>query len=1296
MPKLATIQHNMKTLNLLGLIGLLFCSQFLLAQTPKEFQEHWWHPYSGSIEEIHQYNNTLYIGGNFSYIGPNNRNGGILDLSDDLNPLHFTARPNGLVDKVIADGAGGWYIAGNFTTIGTSPRQGVARINRNGSLHPWAPAFNGKVRELLLHQGVLYAGGEFNQIGTTLRNRVCAFDSLGNLLPWNPSSNGTVNTLKIFQDKLLVGGNFTNIGGVNRNRLAELNLQNGNAGPLSIVINGEIRALEVVGNRIFIGGDFNGVNGASANIGKLACYDYLLGGFTNFNVSFNNNVYSLHFNLGFLYVGGVFTTVNSQTRISAAAIDTTGVGLVTGINFFLDAGSGVVNSITSINDVVYLGGIFSRGDDYGITAYSYYQSGFLPSKTPKVTNFGSVMSMAVSGDRFYLGGNFTSIGGANNYGIAAIDMTTGRLKKGNISKFLAGSVVRDFEPKDSLLYFSGNFTISSQSGNFSNDVAIYNMKTDSFIDLNIDATGNVLKVKLDSNILYLGGDFTVINTLPRLDFAAINLTTKSLEPLAVNANGTIEEIEIIGDTLFVGGSFGTIGGISRSNLASFNKNTGTVHAWNPNVNNRVRTMALRDNLLYIAGDFTQVSSTSRSRIAAVNRSTGVLSAWNPGANQQIFKIRIYDNLLYVLGSFTTIKSQSRSYAVAFNLINDSLIALPTFNNSVYEVYVDPLLTCYGGFFSVTNNVSISIGAFMNPCKAFISSIFRAPICTNDQVVLSAPLNRNAKYQWLIGNNVPLIDKKDYRLSIFSSGVYKIVIQNDTFACTDTSAALPINYLERSFANLTPNKDTVFCRNSPFVLSVDSSALVNGIEWYRDNSKLNVNTRVVPVGNNSGNYYAIVSNINGCLDTAKVINVKIPANPGVSFPQGKSAICDDDSVLLTVFSQPNRIYQWLLNSQIIPNANDTFVFVKEKGIYSVRVTSIEGCSSTSANRNISKGLSPVLIIADSSHVGFCDGSSLILFDKDSAANRMASYRWMMNGFNTSNTKPFIVTVNEATFRLIGTNIEGCTDTSNLVTTIAYPKPPPIYILGETNAILNSTYNYSVDSRPGSVYRWAPINGTQVSGAQTANVNMRWTVVGNAELAVVETNRFGCNGDTAKSDITVVIPSLSLNRTSLTLNSDFGEVGFVSVSSNANWTITESATWLSADKISGAGNEDVMFITDQPNNTGASRSTTVVFRAGQLAVNLLVTQSSSTGINELNNKLKISVYPNPSNGTFTIQNEENSKLNFSILDIAGKEIGVPQTLKAKEEISFNTNLPVGVYLIQFKLNNNIFFKKIVVNK
>ncbi|MBU3662945.1 MAG: T9SS type A sorting domain-containing protein [Bacteroidetes bacterium] len=1287
----------MKTLNLFGLLGLLFCSQLIFAQTPKELQEHWWHPFSGSIEEIHQYNNTLYYGGNFSYIGPNNRNGGILDLADDLNPLPFTARPNGLVDKVIADGAGGWFIAGNFTSIGTSPRQGVARINRNGSLHPWAPAFNGKVRELLLHQGVLYAGGEFNQIGTTLRNRVCAFDSLGNLLPWNPSSNGTVNVFKIFQDKLLVGGNFTNIGGVNRNRLAELDLQNGNAGPLSIVINGEIRALEVVGSRIYIGGDFNGVNGVSANVGKLACYDYVLGGFTSFKLNFDNNVYSLHFNSGFLYVGGIFTSINSQTKISAAAIDTTGVGLVTGVDFSLAVGSGVVNSITSINNVIYLGGIFSKGNDYGILAFSY-QTGFLPSKTPKVTNFGSVMSMAVSGDRLYLGGNFTSIGGANNYGIAAIDMTTGRLKKGNISKILEGAIIRDFEAKDSLLYFSGNFTFPVNDGGLSRNVAAYNMKTDSFIDLNIEVSGTVLKVKLDSNILYLGGDFTVINTLPRLDFAAINLTTKSLEPLAVNANGNIEEIEISGDTLIVGGSFSSIGGISRSNLASFNKNTGTVHAWNPNVNNRVRTMALKDNLLYIAGDFTTVSTTSRSRIAAINRSTGVLSAWNPGANQQIFKIRVYDNLLYVVGSFTTIKSQSRSYAAAFNLINDSLIVLPTFNNSVYEVYVDPLLTCYGGFFSIVNNVSNNIGGFMNPCKAFISSVFRAPICTNDQVVLSAPLNRNAKYQWLSGSNTPLTDKKDYLLSITSPGTYKVVMQNDTFACADTSAAVSINYLEKSFATLSPNKDTMFCRNQPFILSVDSSALVTEINWYRNNLPLFTNRRIAPVGNTSGNYnfFAIVSNVNGCKDTSKVINVRIINNPSSSFPQGKSAICDADSVLLTIFSQPNLTYQWLLDGQIIPNKNDTFIYAKDKGAYAARLTTIEGCSSTTTSRNLTKGLSPVIVIADSSYVGFCSGSSLILFDKDSATNRMASYRWIMNGFNTSITKPFIVTVNEATFRLIGTNKEGCTDTSILVTTIAYPKPPPIYILGETNAILNSTYNYSVENTLGSVYRWAPINGTQVSVAQTANANMRWTVVGNAALAVVETNRFGCNGDTAKSDITVVIPSLSLNRTSLTLNSDFGEMGFVSVSSNANWTVTEGATWLSVDKTSGSGNEDVMFITDQPNNTGASRSTTAVFSAGSLTVNLLVTQSSSTGINELNNKLKISVYPNPSNGTFTIHNEENSELSFSILDIAGKEIGVPQTLKAKEEISFNTSLPVGVYLIQFNLNNSTFFKKIVVNK
>src|SRR6187402_1396866 len=93
---------------------------------------------NGSVSTIVRHGNTIYLGGAFTYIGPNLPNGADIDATTGAPNLAFDI-PNGNVSTAVPDGSGGWYIGGSFTSIGGQTRNRIARINADGSLHAWNP-----------------------------------------------------------------------------------------------------------------------------------------------------------------------------------------------------------------------------------------------------------------------------------------------------------------------------------------------------------------------------------------------------------------------------------------------------------------------------------------------------------------------------------------------------------------------------------------------------------------------------------------------------------------------------------------------------------------------------------------------------------------------------------------------------------------------------------------------------------------------------------------------------------------------------------------------------------------------------------------------------------------------------------------------------------------------------------------------------------------------------------------------------------------------------------------------------
>ncbi len=135
-------------------------------------------PNVNSINTMAVEGTTIYIGGKFTQI--NGAAFGAVLHSETAQQTVATTKISGDVYCAVPDGAGGWYIGGKFTYINAIPRNRIARINADGSLHAWYPTGGADniVRTLAVSNGVVYAGGAFTLFGNLPFYRIAAVDAI--------------------------------------------------------------------------------------------------------------------------------------------------------------------------------------------------------------------------------------------------------------------------------------------------------------------------------------------------------------------------------------------------------------------------------------------------------------------------------------------------------------------------------------------------------------------------------------------------------------------------------------------------------------------------------------------------------------------------------------------------------------------------------------------------------------------------------------------------------------------------------------------------------------------------------------------------------------------------------------------------------------------------------------------------------------------------------------------------------------------------------------------------------------
>jgi hypothetical protein len=346
--------------------------------------------------------------------------------------------------------------------------------------------------------------------------------------------------------------------------------------------NGRVDAILFLNGTIYIGGKFTSVRpaGSPAGTGEvarnhLAAFDASTGALLPWNPGASAAVYALAGTGNTVYIGGTFAKLGSSTRSRIGAVDATTGAVLSGFKPKMDA---AVNSIAVGGGMVYAGGAFTTANGIARASLAAFDAStgalsttWAPaaagnsSTTPTVTS----VRLAPTGGLVYVGGGFTTIDGASQNHIAALQVSNGA-------------------PSPSFTHHLG-----------------YGV-----VDLAVDSTG-----------VFIAGAGGGGN------FANLNPTTGAVAWQG-GTNGNVQAIAVLDGEVYIGGHYtnycGPQGGqhtcttaIARQKLLAVDESTGALTSWNPHANSTLGVFALAGSgtRLAVGGDFTKIAGVDQQGYA---------------------------------------------------------------------------------------------------------------------------------------------------------------------------------------------------------------------------------------------------------------------------------------------------------------------------------------------------------------------------------------------------------------------------------------------------------------------------------------------------------------------------------------------------------------------------------------------------------------------------------------------------------------------------------------------------------
>jgi uncharacterized delta-60 repeat protein len=654
---------------------------------------------------VQPHDDKVLIGGSFSKVSDKPRQGFARFLSDgSLDTVFYPG--SGPDDRVralaIQSSDGKVLIGGDFTSVGMETRRYIARLKSGGSLDS---AFgednlsmgpNNTVEAIgIQNDGKVIIGGDFTSVDSTARNRIARLDTDGALdTSFNPGSgtDDNVKDVAILDDGyLIIAGEFSQVGGEPRNGIAKLDSSGTITSTFEVTgtheLIGDVYAIDILDSgKVLIGGKFilRTIAGSIVeykNIARLNNDGTVDTSFSKDNWP-DDDVYTLGVQPdGKIIIGGEFSVITapaSTSRKHIARLNADG-----SLDTSFDTSSGPDEMVTSV--AIQSDGKILIGGEFAAVA------GTAMKHLARLNLDGSLDTSYVSEDRpnntvdavelqadgkAVVGGKFVKVG----------NTARNRIARMNID----GTLDLDFSPgggpnnllhaidiqSDDKILIGGQFTAVDGMSR----LRIARLNANGALDMDFDTSNgpdsNVRAIALqDDGKVLIGGEFTKIEGSNRKYVARLNEdgSWESGFGSGMEPNNSIASIDLQDDgKVIIAGGFTQINSTGYLYVARLNTDglvdTSFDTSAGPN-NWLYAAAAYGSGKVVIGGGFTQVGGTSINRIARLNSDGSLDTSFDPGSgpNNWVYALAVQDDgKVLIGGAFNTVNGAARNHIARLN------------------------------------------------------------------------------------------------------------------------------------------------------------------------------------------------------------------------------------------------------------------------------------------------------------------------------------------------------------------------------------------------------------------------------------------------------------------------------------------------------------------------------------------------------------------------------------------------------------------------------------------------------
>jgi hypothetical protein len=514
------------------------------------------------------------------------------------------------------------------------------------------------------------------------------------------------------------------------------------------------------------------------------------------------------------------------------------------------------------------------------------------------------------------------------------------------------------------------------------------------------------------------------------------------------------------------------------------------------------------------------------------------------------------------------------------------------------------------------------------------------LCEGSSVTLDAGAGY-ALYNWSNGGTNQTITvsiEDDYTVTVTSAA-----------GCSATSTAIQVSVLTSPVVNL--GEDATVCAGSFLTLNAGNPGAT--YSW----STLET-TQQITIGL-AATYSVEVTSGNGCVGTDEIVVALSTVQQPVISANGSVSFCEGQSVELS--AAPGFIYAWSTGE------TSQNITVSEESSVQVTIENQFGCTAVSNVVNVIVSPAPSVVIVANGSTNLCEGNSVTL----TATGSAGTYSWSPTNETTSAISAdeaglYTVTVTDA--------VSGCSATSSPTTVnVNVSTEPTIVVNGPLEFCEGGSVTLSVE--PAGAFNTFLWN----NGPSTGSILV--TESGTYAIQVIDLNNC-LNSVTLSNPIVVTVwnptPEVVQNGGVLqVINGPFATYQWFRNGSPLPGAVAGS---LSPDL---SGNYTVQ-VTDANGCSGISSNIEFTF----------------VGIGENNSPYSLNIYPNPSNGQFSIEAElgGNTDVILIVKDVLGRQLMQPERIEGASSFrrSFDiSHLTNGVYYVQIVGGEGFTVKSIVKN-